>query len=304
LLQHAPPPAQRLAQRRLAQTDAGALLWQIHQLLDQDADRAAETAQLRSVLQRTLAEKAQLAEELRRFHESAQALPAMANNKMGWMQPLRAQAGQHVAMWRHGNMLFSKLPIVETPLRQQFQAQHHFLCGVELMFSPYAGTGGGTVEIALYEESQDGQPLATAVVAPREIALEQPYVLACPPQIFSQGRTYIFTIAANSSADFPHGVWRARKSSAMLGRLWLGPRVLSGQLYIRPIYASVNTASAAEQPPARMVTPRAVTEQAVEEMQRLARKTGHIVQNRGLRGLLNEAFLYIRWQLFYKQGKL
>jgi hypothetical protein len=79
--------------------------------------------------------------------------------------------------------------------------------------------------------------------------------------------------------------------------------VLSGELFIRPVYAPTGAVLAEEMSPARMVTPRAVTVQAVEGVQRMVRKTGHVIQKRGVRGLLHEAILYIRWQLFYKQSK-
>jgi glycosyltransferase involved in cell wall biosynthesis len=300
LVQHAPPLAQRLALRRTEHSNAGALLWQIHQLLDQRTDDAAETAQLRHALQRTLAEKAQLAEELRRLQQSAQASPTTKRDQATWSQSLRAQAGRYIPAWRHGANLFSKLPISSTPLRQQFQAQSNLLCGVEVLFAPYTGAGSGAVQMALYEEGQDGQPLAAAILTPEEAALDQPYRLACPSQLFSQGRRYVFTLATTGSAGFPHGAWRAWKRLPTAQRLQLGQQALAGQLLFRAVYATVNTAPVPETPPAAMATPRAVIVEAVEEIHRLARKTGHVVQSRGWRGLLNETMLYIRWQLFHK----
>jgi hypothetical protein len=304
LLQHAPPPAQRLALRRTEQADAGALLWQIHQLLDQRTDNAAEAAQLRRALQHTLEEKAQLAAELRQIQQNAQPLPGTERDKTAWSQALGTQAARFVPLWRHGTNLLSKLPISTTPLRQQFQAQDNMLCGVELVFAPYTGAGRATVQLALYEEGQDSQPLGTAIVAPDEISLDQPYRLACPPQIFSKGRSYVFTLAVNSSGGFPYGVWLVWKRSPTAQRLQRGQQAIAGQLLIRPLYATLNTAPASESPQAGLAPPRIMVAVAAEEVQRLARKTGHVVQSRGWRGLLNEAILYIRWQLFDKQGKL
>jgi hypothetical protein len=304
LLQHAPPPTQRLTLRRTEQADAGALLWQIHQLLDQRANDAAETTQLRRALQRTLEEKAQLAAEMRQIQHSAQPLPTTERDKITWSQSLRTEAARFVPLWRHGANLLSKLPISTTPLRQQFQAQDNLLCGVELAFAPYTGAGRATVQLALYEEGQDSQPLGTAIVAPDEISLDQPYRLACPPQIFSKGRNYVFTLAINSGGSFPHGVWRVWKRSPTAQRLQHGQQAIAGQLLIRPVYATVNTAPASESPQAGLAQPRVMVVEAAAEVQRLARKTGHVVQRRGWRGLLNEVMLYIRWQLFDKQGKL
>jgi glycosyltransferase involved in cell wall biosynthesis len=302
LLCHAPPPEERVLARRAQGADSEALLWQIHQLLDAERDRAVELEQTHALLRRALDEKARLAEQLRTTEQTLRTLQTPTRRPRALLRQVRDEANQRAPGWRLGSMRVSKLLITQEPITQSFTAEAGGLCGVELRFAPYAAVGG-ELQITLHEHGPDQPALATRRLTSADLSTDEPFVFTFAPQPFANERPYVLTlVATGESSPFGLALWRAWQVNPPAGRLGRGGQPLTGQLLFQLRYERV-TEHATELvhtpwPPAPQslsMVLRQAGQRGVDEAGRLTQKTAAVVRQRGLGGLLHEARQYLRW---------
>ena len=308
LLQHAPPPHERVTAKRRRTGEIPDLMWQINHLLDADDQNSAQIDQLRTMLYRALAEKAQMAAQL----QQAEALlrRPTENRRAAGRVPLPELVIRQIAPgWVIGREPASVVPLSATPIRQTFRADRSHLCRLELLFTELGALHAGTLRIQLYAGAAAGKPLLDRIVSAAELVFNMPYAITFAPQAESYQQLYTLEITASGDAAIHGcGLWRFWRTQHEAAALWLGGEPLRGQLAFQTLYAQPHQEprpgrsgpqrwGAAPQPIsalARSAASRGFL--AAREAFRLARRAQDIVRTQGLSGLLAEAGSYIRWR--------
>jgi len=307
LLQHAPPPAERVLAKRRSTGEIPDLLWQINRLLDADEQNRDQLDQLRAMLYRALAEKAQMAAQIRRA-ETFLSAPAQSRSASPVTLP-DAVIRRSAPAWAIGREPASVLPLPAAPVRQTFRADRSHLRRLELMFAELGELHAGTVRIRLYAGPATGKPLLDRTVTAAELPFDAPYALTFAPQTESYRQMYTLEITAGGDAAIHGcGVWRLWRRKHEAAALWAGDEPLRGQLAFQTLYALPNQ----EPQPGRSgprdwggaprsagalawaAARRAVA--AAREALRLARRAQDIVRTQGPAALLAEAVSYLRWR--------
>lgn len=306
LLCHAPPPSARRLHQRGQGQGADALLWQIHQLIDQQRSAQDQVAQLETTLQRALAEKAALAQQLHNTETLLQQ-QQQAQTKLGArVRQIGDQMVERTPGWQIGPHWANKLPIGPTPLQQRFRATQSHLAQITLYFAQQHQPPTGEIHVALYEGDLTGRQLLAETILAAAVQPDQPCVLTFPAQTHAYERDYLLVISQPPAAPtFSHALWRYLRPLAPTNQLQRGGVTLRGQLAFAPGYATPGLALPVPTPANLWANPpqplptvwRATASQGMSEGLRLTRKTITAVRAQGLRGLGTELINYLRWQL-------
>jgi O-antigen biosynthesis protein len=301
LLEHAPPPAERRLARRVENYDADSLLWQIHQILDQHQDAAREVAQLERLLQRTLADKAQLAERLRRLEQTAPQRPS--HQLVTSLRQTSAQALGQMPVWVLGQQRLNQLPVGSAPVQQHFVATASQLCAVDLLFVAHPPPAGRALRFTVHDLTRPDSPIFERTVATSTLETAHPYRLDFPAQPYSNGRAYRLTVSLEGGGEAGLALWRYWNPVQPESQLQQGGQPIRGQLVYQVHYQTETQAAlAASQPVANQPTPlttvaRQGSQRAWQESARLTSKASQAIRRQGLRGLLKEISAYVRWRL-------
>jgi len=259
------------------------------------------------MLYRALAEKAQMAAQLRRA-EALLSAPAQSRSASPAALP-EVAIRRTAPAWAIGREPASVLPLPAAPVRQTFRADRSHLRRLELMFAELGELHAGTVRIRLYAGPATGKPLLDRTVTAAELPFDAPYALTFAPQTESYRQMYTLEIMAGGDAAIHGcGVWRLWRRKHEAAALWAGDEPLRGQLAFQTLYALPNQ----EPQPGRSgprdwggaprsagalawaAARRAVA--AAREALRLARRAQDIVRAQGPAALLAEAVSYLRWR--------
>jgi hypothetical protein len=196
-----------------------------------------------------------------------------------------------------GTVQVGKLLIGVETIRQTFQGEQSNLTRLELLFAPAPPATGHSIRFALYEWDASGKPLVERLITAAEIQRERPFPIEFPPQPYSSGRTYTFTLTAVDATPFAHALWRYWTAATAQTHLQRGEKQLRGQLVFQAGYQE--TLGEPPKPAANLWQhePRTRTALLQDEVQRLTQKAQRVARQQGLRGLWDEALMYIRWQL-------
>jgi glycosyltransferase involved in cell wall biosynthesis len=317
LLAHTPPAA-RVAAQAAAHDDVDVLAWQIHQLLDAGVGDAALADALRTALYRALAEKAALVQHVQAVEErlaASEAAAAGAGTRAA-VQPLAATLLDHAPAWLLGSMPVSKLTLTAGGLGQTFVADRSHLRRIELRFAPHGPVHTGSLSVSLYEgngDHKEGRLVLSTILRAAELSLDAPCALDFPPQPDSYDRTYTLCLASAEPNRRPPAIWHfkaPRFGGVLYARRLPGdgpPHAvpLPGALAFQPFYGERLPLLPPRTDPGDWHVPirlapavaRELAARGVEELRRLGGQTRTAVQQRGLRGLLQEARSYLQWQL-------
>lgn len=304
LLDHAPAPAERRLALRRQESDADSLLWQIHQLLDHQSANAQHQQELEALLQRTLAEKAQLAEQLRQLERTFQEQQTRWSRMMANVHTVQAETVGQAPLWVLDGRSASKVTVGREPIQQSFTATQSHLQGIDLLFAPDQALAEGALRIQLHEQAAPDHPLIDRVIPASLIQPSQPFTVEFPAQPYSSSRTYVISLAAAGEAGrFAHALWRTWSPTERGAQLQRGGQSLRGQLLYQLRYA-VAEAEAPSASQLALATPQPLATAATQAAQRgwqsagqMTRKVGQTWRTQGINGLVTEVLRYLTWQV-------
>lgn len=304
LIEHAPPPAERRLALRRQESDADSLLWQIHQMLDQQAAAEQQQQELAELLQRALAEKAQLAEQLRQLERTYRAEQTRWSRFLDNVHAVQAKTVGQAPFWVLNGRAASKVILEREALQQSFTATQSHLNAVELLFAPDLALAEGAVRIQLYEQAALDQPLIDRVIPASLIDPARPFTFEFPPQPYSSSRTYVIALsAAGEDGRFAHALWRLWSSSEPGAQLWRNNQPVRGQLLYQLHYAGTDaeqsraTGSALAAPQTLASATGQFARRSWQAAGQMARKVGQTWRTQGLNGLVTEVLRYLTWQV-------
>ena len=304
LLDHAPAPAERRLALRRHESDADSLLWQIHQLLDHQSASAQQQGELEALLQRTLAEKAQLAEQLRQLERTYHEQQTRWERMMANVHTVQAETVGQAPLWVLDGRSASKVTLGRAAIQQSFTATQSHLHGIDLLFAPDLTLVEGAVRIQLHEQAAPDHPLIDRVIPASLIQPSVPFSFDFPTQPYSSSRTYVITLtAAGEGGRFAHALWRTWSPVAPGAQLQRGGKSLRGQLLFTLRYAAADALAPVEQR-AALATPQPLSIAASQAAQRgwhaagqMTQKVGHTWRTQGINGLVTEVLRYLTWQV-------